>query len=300
MIVDFHVHSTASDGTLFPAQIVQEAANRKFAAVALTDHDNCDGLKEFLSGPLSTSTSSPHLVSGVELSIEPGKGFDRFHLLGLGINPENAGLKRFLNRILDGRNSRNERIIANFRKIGIEMMPTPSDLSHVSNVSHYSHGEVLARPHFARWLMEHGFSASIKDAFERYLLPDSPVATRCYEERWHPLQGDAFRAIHEAGGICVMAHPKYWRTDWKMTGPDYAAAERELEALKERGLDGIEALYQANTNEENVEFTRIATKLGYLKTGGSDFHGANKPAIPLGMEVSEDFIAPVLERLNVV
>ena len=106
--------------------------------------------------------------------------------------------------------------------------------------------------------------------------------------------------IHEAGGICVMAHPKYWRNGWKTAGPDYAAAERGLAALKERGLDGVEALYQANTNEENIAFTRIATKLGYLKTAGSDFHGSNKPTIPLGMEVSEEFIAPVLERLDMV
>ena len=140
----------------------------------------------------------------------------------------------------------------------------------------------------------------MKEAFTKYLLPDSPVATRCYEERWHPPQEDAFRTIHEAGGICVMAPPKYWCTDWKATGPDYAAAERELAALKERGLDGVEALYQANTNEENIAFTRIATKLGYLRTAGSDFHGANKPTIPLGMEVSEEFIVPVLERLDMV
>ena len=148
--------------------------------------------------------------------------------------------------------------------------------------------------------MEHGFAASIKEAFEKYLLPDSPAETRCYEERWHPPQEEAFRAIHEAGGICVMAHPRYWCTEWKTTGCDFAAAERELAALKERGLDGVEALYQANTNEENVAFTRIATKLGYLKTAGSDFHGSNKPTIPLGMEVSEEFIAPVLERLDMV
>lgn len=304
MIVDFHVHSTASDGTCTPSELSEKA--KGFAAIALTDHDNTDGLKEFLSSPLSASTPFPRLVSGIELSIEPGKGFDKFHLLGLGIDPKNEGLRIFLKRILDGRNGRNGRILANFRRLGIEMEhPCPSSIKQSNNLDKqtifsYAHGGILARPHFARWLMEHGFAASIKDAFERYLLPDSPVATRCYEERWHPSQEDAFRTIHAAGGICVMAHPKYWRTDWKTTGPDYAAAERELEALKERGLDGIEALYQANTNEENVEFTRIATKLGYLKTGGSDFHGANKPAIPLGMEVSEDFIAPVLERLNVV
>ena len=276
MIVDFHVHSTASDGTCTPSELAERA--RGFAAIALTDHDNCDGLEAWKGVP------------GIELSIEPGAGFDKFHLLGLGIDPANMGLKTFLQRVLDGRNDRNARIIANFRRLGIEM----------AEVENYAHGEVLARPHFARWLVDQGFAVDLREAFSKYLLADSPAATRCYEERWHPPQEDAFRVIHEAGGICVMAHPKYWRTDWKTTGPDYVAAERELAALKERGLDGVEALYQANTNEENIAFSRIAIKLGYLKTAGSDFHGSNKPTIPLGMEVSEAFIAPVLERLDMV
>lgn len=211
-------------------------------------------------------------------------------MLGLGIDSENAELKAFLRRVLDGRNGRNARILENFRRLGIEM----------ENIFTYAHGEVLARPHFARWLLEHGLVVSIKEAFEKYLLPDSPAETRCYEERWHPSQEEAFRVVHGAGGICVMAHPKYWRRDWKTTGPDYVAAERGLAALKEKGLDGVEALYQANSVEENIEFTRIVTRLGYLTTAGSDFHGANKPTISLGMEVAESFIAPVLERLNLV
>ena len=276
MRVDFHVHSTASDGTCTPSELAKKA--KGFAAIALTDHDNCDGLDGWDG------------IAGIELSIEPGEGFDKFHLLGLGIDPENAELKAFLRRVLDGRNGRNARILENFRRLGIEM----------ENIFTYAHGEVLARPHFARWLLEHGLVVSIKEAFEKYLLPDSPAETRCYEERWHPSQEEAFRVVHGAGGICVMAHPKYWRRDWKDTGCDFAAAERELAALKERGLDGVEALYQANTNEENVAFTRLATKIGLLKTAGSDFHGANKPTIPLGMEVSESFIGPVLERLNLV
>ena len=286
MVVDFHVHSTASDGTCTPSELAEKA--KGFASIALTDHDNCDGLDGFLKS--GEDAASPFKVAGIELSIEPGKGFDKFHLLGLGIDPMNARLKKLLVSILAGRNDRNLRILANFRRLGIEM----------ADVETYAHGEVLARPHFARWLVDHGYSADMKEAFAKYLLPDSPVATRCYEERWHPSQEDAFRAIHEAGGICVMAHPKYWRNDWKTTGSDYVAAERELAALKERGLDGVEALYQANTNEENIAFTRIATKLGYLKTAGSDFHGSNKPTIPLGMEVSEEFIAPTLERLEMI
>ena len=276
MIVDFHVHSTASDGTCSPAELAEKA--RGFAAIALTDHDNCDGIREWPGVP------------GIELSIEPGEGFDKFHLLGAGIDSENAELKAYLSRELDGCNGRNARILENFRRLGIEM----------ENIFTYAHGEVLARPHFARWLLEHGLVVSIKEAFEKYLLPDSPAETRCYEERWHPSQEEAFRVVHGAGGICVMAHPKYWRRDWKTTGPDYVAAERGLAALKEKGLDGVEALYQANSVEENIEFTRIVTRLGYLTTAGSDFHGANKPTISLGMEVAESFIAPVLERLNLV
>ena len=276
MRVDFHVHSTASDGTCSPAELAEKA--RGLAASARPGHENCDGIREWPGVP------------GIELSIEPGEGFDKFHLLGLGIDSENAELKAFLRRVLDGRNGRNARILENFRRLGIEM----------ENIFTYAHGEVLARPHFARWLLEHGLVVSIKEAFEKYLLPDSPAETRCYEERWHPSQEETFRVVHGAGGICVMAHPKYWRRDWKTTGPDYVAAERGLAALKEKGLDGVEALYQANSVEENVEFTRIVTRLGYLTTAGSDFHGANKPTISLGMEVAESFIAPVLERLNLV
>lgn len=283
MTVDFHVHSSASDGTFSPAELAEPASG--FSAIALTDHDNMDGVAECAE---ACAKKGVPFVPGVELSIEPGEGFDKFHLLGLGVDPQNAGLKAFLRRILEGRNARNERIIENFRRIGI-----PMDDSIFS----YSHGEVLARPHFARWLMDHGYAASVKEGFGNYLLPDSPEATRCYENRWHPQQEESFRVIHEAGGICIMAHPKYWRRHWRVTGPEYADAERELARLKECGLDGVEALYQANTPAENEEFTRIAKKLGFLLSAGSDFHGRNKPTISLGMQVSEPFIKPLLARL---
>ena len=288
MIVDFHCHSTASDGTMAPRELAERACAGGFRAFALTDHDNCDGVEELLAGASARGTA---LLPGIELSIDPGEGFHRFHLLGLGIDPGNAALKAFLKKILDGRNARNARILANFRRLGIEMEP---------DIATYAHGEVLARPHFGRWLMDHGYVSSVKEAFDRYLADDAPAATRCYEPRYHPSQAEAFGVVHGAGGLCVMAHPKYWRRTWKTEGVDYAAAARELARLKEAGLDGVEALYQANTPEENIEFVRISDKLGFLKTAGSDFHGANKPTIPLGMEVSGSFIAPLLERLDLV
>lgn len=284
MTVDFHVHSTASDGTFSPTELAHRAVG--FSALALTDHDNLDGVAECA---LSCRSLGVPFVAGTELSIEPGRGFDKFHLLCLGVDPCNAGLSALLRRILDGRNGRNARILENFRRIGIDID---------ESIFGYAHGEVLARPHFARWLMDHGYVSSVKEGFDRYLLPDSPSDTRCYEERWHPPQEEVFETVHAAGGLCVMAHPKYWRRGWKFSGPEFSDAERELARLKEAGLDGVEAVYQANTPQEDVEFSRIAAKLGLLASAGSDFHGSNKPTIALGMNVSESLVAPLMERLG--
>lgn len=289
MLVDFHVHSTASDGTFSPGDLARRG--RSFRAMALTDHDNCDGVEEFLDEPLAEE-EPVRRFAGIELSIEPGAGFDKFHLLGIGVNPRHPGLRNFLQRVLDGRNARNERIRENFARIGIEI--------EADDIASYAHGDVLARPHFARWLVDHQYASDVKTAFENYLTPLSPPATRCYEDRWHPSQEDSFRVIHEAGGLTIMAHPKYWGKDWKCVGPDYEKAARELARLREVGLDGVESVYQANTTQENIEFTRIALRLGYLTSAGSDFHGGNKPTIHLGMEVDESFIRPLLERLESV
>ena len=294
MKVDFHVHSTASDGTFAPSELAAKADEGGFLAMALTDHDNTDGVAELMAA--AKDHAGVKFVTGTELSIDPGETFHKFHLLALGIDPGNAAFNAFLKRILDGRNDRNARIVANFNRIGIPMQYGTG--VEREDIALYAHGDVLARPHFARWLMVHGYAPSIVAAFEKYLLPESPKATRCYEERFHPGQEETFRLVHDAGGICVMAHPKYWRRYWKDSGVEFDAAERGLAALKEKGLDALECHYQADTVDEDVRFTRIAEKLGYLKSAGSDFHGENKPTIPLGMEVSESFIGPLLERLG--
>ncbi|MBO4448645.1 MAG: PHP domain-containing protein [Kiritimatiellae bacterium] len=281
MKVDFHIHSTASDGTVSPAAISRRTAS--FAAVALTDHDTTDGIAEFLSegtGPVSRMK-----IAGAELSIDPGEGFDRFHLLALDIDPANPSLRALLERVIRARDERNRRMTERFNAIGIDIKPE-------------SKGSVLARPHYAMWLVKHGYSPNIAEAFAKYLLPWSPEETKCYVRRESPPQEESFAAVHAAGGICVMAHPKFWRNEWKRAGCDFAVAEHALCELKEKGLDGLEAIYAANTPLENVEFTRIADRAGLLKTAGSDFHGLNKPRIPIGMEVDEAFAAPLLERLG--
>lgn len=283
-MIDLHVHSTASDGTVSPAELASRGAG--FAVMAITDHDNCDGVAEFLEACDVVGDGDPSNVrlAGIELSVEPGEEYDKFHLLGLGIDPGNGGLKEFLGRVLDGRNRRNLKILECFSEIGIRIPKEEIDT--------YAHGEVLARPHFANWLVDHGYSHDVRTAFKDYLTPSSPPETCCYVTRYHPDPGEAFDIIHAAGGVAVMAHPKYWTKCPRRL-------REGLERLKARGLDGIEAVYQANLPEETIEHLRAAKELGLCVTAGSDFHGANKPTIPLGMEVSDEraFLAPFMECL---
>ena len=284
-MIDLHVHSTASDGTVAPAELAKRARN--FYAMALTDHDNCDGTGEFLSAcaEMDLPVDGAVRLAGIELSVAPGEGYGKFHLLGLGIDPENAKLKGFLRRVLEGRNSRNAKIMARFADIGIDI---PAE-----EIATYAHGEVLARPHFANWLVDHGYSPDARTAFGDYLTPSSPSATCCYVTRYRPDPAEAFDVIHSAGGVAVMAHPKYWTKD-------PALLREGLAKLKASGLDGVEAIYQANDPEETIDHLRAAKEVGLFVTAGSDFHGANKPSIPLGMAVDDErsFMEPLLECLD--
>ena len=276
-MIDLHVHSTASDGTWTPTEIVEKG--RAFSVLALTDHDNTDGLSEFLSAAGSIG------IPGIELSVDPGEGYSRFHLLGLGFDADNAPFKAFLRRILEGRNARNVRMVENFARIGIAIPP--------DDLARYAHGEVLARPHFAAWLADHGYAPDVSAAFRTYLTAASPPETRCYETRYRPDPGEAFDLIHAAHGVAIMAHPRFWTSDPVLlrTG---------LRRLKERGLDGIEAVYQANQPGESIEHLRVARELDLAVTAGSDFHGANKPNITLGMTVDDEtaFLAPFFAALS--
>ena len=279
-MIDLHVHSTASDGTFAPAELA--VMGKGFSVMALTDHDNTDGVDEFLA----TSLPSGGLrLAGIELSVEPGEGYRSFHLLGLGMDASQEPFRKFLRRILEGRNERNRRIIGNFARIGIVIPP--------EEIEGYAHGEVLARPHFANWLVDHGYAQDKATAFNKFLTPDSPPESCCYESRYHPDPGEAFDLIHAAHGVAVMAHPRFWTTDPVML-------RKGLRRLKDRGLDGIEAVYQANLPEETIDHLRAAKELDMAVTAGSDFHGANKPHIRLGMEIGDEqtFLKPLLAALD--
>ena len=277
-MIDLHLHSTASDGTLTPEELAERG--RGFSVMALTDHDNVDGVHRFLDESRRIGACGLRLA-GLELSIEPGEGYGKFHLLCIGIDPEDNGLGRFLARIREGRSERNREICAKLAKMGYAF---PEE-----ELQKYANGKVVARPHIARVMMDHGWVETVAEAFGRFLGDDAPA----YVPRYRPSQQEAIDVVHAAGGAAVMAHPRYWTDDPVML-------RAGLARLKEMGLDGVEAVYQANRPEETVEHLRAAYEIGIPVTAGSDFHGANKPAITLGMEVADEdsFIAPFLDRLR--
>lgn len=279
-MIDFHVHSTASDGTVPPEELA--ARSRDFTAMALTDHDNCDGCARFLAECERQGVTGRRLA-GIELNVEPGEGHGEFHMLGLGIDPDAPCLAEFLEEIRAGRKERNAKMIAKLNGLGIPIT--------AEEVGKYANGKIVARPHFARVLVEKGFAESISDAFARYV----DVGGLAYVTRYRPAQARAIEVIHRAGGVAVMAHPRYWTSD----ADDLKAG---LARLKDIGLDGVEAEYQANTPEETILHLRTAYALGLAVTAGSDFHGANKPAITLGMSVADEeaFLEPFWDALAAV
>ncbi len=274
-MIDLHVHSTASDGTFTPTEIA--ALGRGFRLLALTDHDNVDGAEEFLAA----SAGDGVRLAGVELSVDPGEGYSQFHMLGLGIDPSDAGLGAFLDRIRAGRDARNLRMVAKLNAAGVPIT--------IEDVRKFAPRRIVARPHFADAIVEKGFAADRAEAFAKWVAKGAPG----YEPRYRPAPAEAIAAIHGAGGVAVMAHPKFWTDDPKRL-------RRGLKPLKDAGLDGLEAVYGANTPTETVDHLRAAAELGLIATAGSDFHGARKPN-PLGMGVADEerFVAPLLARLGV-
>ncbi len=275
-MIDFHLHSIASDGTETPEALAR--MGHEFSAMALTDHDNCDGCARFLAECERIGVTGRRLA-GIELSVEPGEGYRQFHMLGLGIDPTAASLAGFLDEILAGRKERNAIMLAKLNGMGIPIT--------MEEVGKYANGQIVARPHIARVLVDKGFAADVPDAFAKYVGKGAPA----YATRFRPAQERAIDAIHRAGGVAVMAHPRFWTDD-----PD--ALRSGLARLKDIGLDGIEAEYQTNTPEETILHLRTARSLGLAVTAGSDFHGKNKPNT-LGMELADEetSLAPFWEAL---
>jgi predicted metal-dependent phosphoesterase TrpH len=227
-------------------------------SVAITDHDTIDGIAEALE---EADRSGIELIPGVEMSVRYKNG--EIHILGYDIEPKNQSLINQLIQLKQGREERNPEIVERLRNLGLNL-----EYREVKAIA----GEAtVGRPHIAKVLLNKGYVASIAEAFERYLKEGAPA----FVPRTTLKPEQAIDLIIGAGGIPVLAHP--FRMDG---GPQ--AAEILLSELVPSGLKGLEVLYSTHDSSE-VEFaSKLAKKFGLLMTGGSDFHGENKPGIELG------------------
>ena len=258
-LIDLHVHSTYSDGTLTPYELAKLAKDTGLTAFALTDHDTVDGIPDALS---ACQKFEIELIPGIEFSTEyQGKDI---HIVGLELDWKSPRFLSEVHLFQDSRNIRNRKMIAKLHDLG------NIDISWEQMEAAFGKA-IWTRAHFARYLKDHGYVKEMKEAFSRYIGDDCPYFVP--REKVSPAQ--AVRLIRSTGGIPILAHPLLYR----LTEEGLLTL---IEELKNAGLLGIEALYSTHTPEEESFVLRLARRQGLLISGGSDFHGSNKPSISLG------------------
>lgn len=260
-MVDLHAHTTASDGSLAPRALVELAREKDLKAVGITDHDTIAGWDEALEAARACGVE---VVPGVELSTAYEGG--RFHLLGYYINPDSP-LVQTLIEIQRERGNRNALIFENLAKLGV-----PLEEAQVRRFAGRDDGE-LGRPHFARAMVERGYVASTQEAFDKYLADGAPG----FAPKKVLTPEVAIGLIHEAGGVAVWAHPPHRK---KVSYDELEARLRDWVAW---GLDGLEIYYSKYDADDAAWTAAMAEKYSLIGSGGSDFHGASKPDVFLGV-----------------
>ncbi|MBR5123154.1 MAG: PHP domain-containing protein, partial [Anaerotignum sp.] len=260
-IVDLHVHSTASDGTYTPEEVAKLAKTIGLSAIALTDHDTIDGLDAFQK---TGNTLGIETITGIEFAALWEKHHrPEIHIVGLGFDPDHPALLERMKDIQTSRDIRNQKMCEKLSSIGLHIS--------LDEVAANAGGEIITRAHFANVLLKKGYIAKKEDAFSRYISTGLPG----YVEREFLSPELCIRTIKEAGGAAVLAHPTLY-------GLNMAQLEELCEELIPYGLDGIECQYSTYSSAETKTITALAEKMNLLPSGGSDFHGKNKPNIHLG------------------
>lgn len=275
--VDLHTHSTASDGTLSPARLARLAKSEGLSAIALTDHDSCDGIAEFMS---ECETAGIEGIPGIEISTDYGK---QIHIVGLYVGGEKFNAE--IGRLKRARTERNLKMFGKLAEYAAErgVSLTSEEIleNGAVNIEH------AGRLHMANALVKKGLVKDRKEAFDRLLTRGKP----CYVKKLSLSPEESVRLIKSCGGVAIWAHPA-------LTSEDPAELLELAARLKAEGLDAMECLYSSYTEEQTRLCRGIAERAGLLESGGSDFHGANKPGIGLG-EVSCGFVPyEVLEKLK--
>ncbi|RLB07553.1 MAG: phosphoesterase [Deltaproteobacteria bacterium] len=257
--VDLHVHTTASDGTMSPAEVVRYAKEKGLRAIAITDHDTIEGLDE---GIREGKVQKLEVIPGLELSVDYPKG--TMHLLGYYIDPDCSQLVEKLMVVQKARSERNFKMLKKLQELGIEV-----GLSELKRVA--GHGQI-GRPHFAQIMVQKGYVNSFQEAFDHFLRKGGPA----YVEKFKFSPEEAMRIIVEAGGVPVLAHP------FTLNQLNKRELEELILELKEKGLEGIEVYYPDHTVQQREFYRYLAEKHGLFISGGSDFHGQTKEGVELG------------------
>ncbi len=269
MPIDLHAHTTASDGTLSPRQLVTHAREIGLSAVAVSDHDTVSGWSEALEAGEELGV---RVVPGIELSVSHDQ-HGKFHLLGFFAHRTDlngTALGEAVTDLQRERDERNTRIYEKLEELGVPVEP-----KRVREIA--GGGAQIGRPHIAKAIIEIGHATSIQDAFDRYLDAKSPA----YSSKKGLTPPEAVALIHDAGGVAVWAHPTRSPSE-RAEILDFQHGEDLLRLWRKWGLDGLEIYYGAYSPGE-VEWTkRMSEQFTLLGTGGSDFHGATKPGVALG------------------
>lgn len=257
--IDLHVHSTASDGTYEPHELIEYAYKKKLSAIALTDHDTITGLKR---AKKAGEQFGIEVISGIEFSTQ----YENLevHILGLYIDEHNAEFINSLKKIITIREERNLKMIKNLNDIGVEI--SFEDIRSVAD------SDVFTRAHFANALLKKGYIKTFSEAFDKYIGIKCPG----YVPRDKVTAKDAIKLINTYGGVSILAHPTLLHLDLKKL-------EALIKDLKNTGLHGIEAIYSLHKKSEEKYLTDLAKKYNLVISGGSDFHGTNKNSIDLGV-----------------
>ncbi len=284
------MHSTYSDGTDSPAELVELAIDKELVAMALTDHDTVEGVAE---AQAAAKGRHIEMIPGVEISCEyiiPPKSGNlgqienpnntgisvqkgtitpkrkEIHILGYGMDTKDPELLRLLKFACDERDNRNKKMAKNFEEAGYDMITYDKLKERFGNVT-------IARPHFARLLMEAGVIPSIDSAFSEGGLLSNKSPLYVYRRYLTPEQG--IKAIVNAGGKAVLAHPMMYKMS-------VSEIRQMLETLIGFGLTGIEAIYSRNKGTDEAFIRKLAHEYDLFITGGSDYHGRNKPDLEIG------------------
>ncbi|MGQ0802928.1 MAG: PHP domain-containing protein [Actinomycetota bacterium] len=260
-MIDLHSHSTVSDGTDTPAEVVALGAAAGLTALALTDHDTLEHLPEARA---AAAEHKLRVVPGCEISCElGGRAPGTMHLLVYFVDETPGPLQDRLGELQAGRGDRNQQIVDCLRANGVDVT-----LDEV--LAKAGEGSV-GRPHVARVLMEKGYVESIQEAFDRWLAKGRPA----YFERVRLSPEESIALAHASGGVTVMAHPS-------SVDLDDDALEEFVAELTNTGLDGLECEYGRYSPDERAAFRELAGRHGLAVTGGSDYHGENKPDLRVG------------------